>query len=215
MRLQVGSSASSSGGLRAAPRGGSQPSQPVPQLQRASILHHHANWQQPTAAAAQRQRRPAASASGGGAGGGGDSFFESGREGAERQRLFNTIAPVYDQLNDELSLGLHRVWKRMAVKWSGARTGATALDVCCGSGDLAFRLAEAVGPSGRTVGLDFSANMLEDAARRQAARRQALGPAYDMEWVQVRAAQWWQGAMGGRPDGPGSSSIAPLACSRC
>lgn len=116
----------------------------------------------------------------------GGTFFERGREGAERQRLFNTIAPVYDQLNDQLSLGLHRVWKRMAVKWSGARTGQRALDVCCGSGDLAFRLAEAVGPSGSVVGLDFSANMLGDAARRQEERQARLGPSYSMEWVQVR-----------------------------
>lgn len=135
---------------------------------------------------AVQQDADAPSSSGGSGEGGDSTFFESGREGAERQRLFNTIAPVYDQLNDQLSLGLHRVWKRMAVKWSGARTGGRALDVCCGSGDLAFRLAEAVGPSGSVVGLDFSANMLADAARRQQARGASLGPAYDMEWVQVR-----------------------------
>ncbi len=56
---------------------------------------------------------------------------------------------MYDRLNDLLSLGQHRVWKRMAVKWSGAAAGNTVLDVCCGSGDLAFLLAEAVGPSGQ------------------------------------------------------------------
>lgn len=54
-----------------------------------------------------------------------------------------------NQLNDTLSLGQHRVWKRMAVKWSGAKAGQEVLDVCCGSGDLAFRLAEAVGPTGK------------------------------------------------------------------
>ena len=53
------------------------------------------------------------------------------------------------QLNDVLSLGQHRIWKRMAVKWCQASAGQQALDVCCGSGDLAFRLAEAVGPSGQ------------------------------------------------------------------
>ena len=53
------------------------------------------------------------------------------------------------QLNNTLSLGQHRVWKRMAVKWAEARPGNEALDVCCGSGDLAFVLAEAVGPSGK------------------------------------------------------------------
>lgn len=53
------------------------------------------------------------------------------------------------QLNDVLSLGQHRIWKRMAVKWSRASKGQQVLDVCCGSGDLAFRLAEVVGPSGQ------------------------------------------------------------------
>ena len=61
------------------------------------------------------------------------------------QGIFNRIAPVYDDLNDWLSLGLHRVWKQMTVKWSGAKPGDRALDLCCGSGDLALRLAAAVG----------------------------------------------------------------------
>ena len=134
----------------------------------------------------QQQDSAALTASGSGAASPSEGFFTPGQEGTERQRLFNTIAPVYDELNDQLSLGLHRVWKRMAVKWSGARTGAAALDVCCGSGDLAFRLAEAVGPSGSVVGLDFSAAMLADAERRQQQRRAMLGPAYNMRWVQVR-----------------------------
>ena len=52
------------------------------------------------------------------------------------------------QLNDVLSVGLHRVWKRAAIKWSGATVGNCVLDVCCGSGDLALRLASVVGPTG-------------------------------------------------------------------
>jgi len=70
-----------------------------------------------------------------------------------------TDGRVWSQLNDVLSLGLHRVWKRAAVKWSGAVRGHTALDVCCGSGDLAFLLAEAVGAEGQVcyVPLDASA----------------------------------------------------------
>lgn len=58
------------------------------------------------------------------------------------------------QLNDTLSLGLHRVWKRMAVGWSGAAPGHAALDVCCGSGDLALRLAETVGSDGSVSHMD-------------------------------------------------------------
>ena len=57
--------------------------------------------------------------------------------------------PLHLQLNNTLSLGQHRVWKRMAVKWTEAKAGDAALDVCCGSGDLAFLLAAAVGPSGK------------------------------------------------------------------
>ncbi|KAL3146980.1 hypothetical protein ABBQ38_014948 [Trebouxia sp. C0009 RCD-2024] len=101
----------------------------------------------------------------------------------DRQQLFNRIAPVYDQLNDVLSLGQHRIWKRMAVKWSRASKGQQVLDVCCGSGDLAFRLAEVVGPSGQVVGLDFAQEMLDDAEARQslqpARRRNA-----NIDWVQ-------------------------------
>lgn len=78
-------------------------------------------------------------------------------DASERQELFDSISPMYDRLNDVLSLGLHRVWKRMAVKWSGARPGDRVLDLCCGSGDLTFLLGEAVGPRGQVgVGPQFS-----------------------------------------------------------
>jgi len=53
------------------------------------------------------------------------------------------------QLNEKLSFGQHRVWKRMAVKWAGAGPGSRCLDICCGSGDLAFLLADAAGRSGK------------------------------------------------------------------
>ncbi|XP_078429184.1 S-adenosyl-L-methionine-dependent methyltransferases superfamily protein [Wolffia australiana] len=85
----------------------------------------------------------------------------------ERQALFSRIAPVYDGLNDLLSLGLHRVWKRMAVSWSGAKRGDRVLDLCCGSGDLAFLLSEKVGREGEVTGLDFSSKQLSVASSRQ------------------------------------------------
>jgi len=89
-------------------------------------------------------------------------------EGAEgRRELFNNIAPAYDLLNDALSLGLHRAWKAAAVQWSRATPGCAVLDVCCGSGDLALRLAQVVGPSGSVVGLDFAEAQLERAAQRE------------------------------------------------
>lgn len=81
--------------------------------------------------------------------------------------LFDRIAPVYDDLNQTLSLGQHRIWKQMAVKWSGAKRGDTALDICCGSGDVALMLAQRVGSTGHVCGVDFAAAQLEVAAARQ------------------------------------------------
>lgn len=96
------------------------------------------------------------------------------------QSLFNRIAPAYDRLNDRLSLGQHRVWKQMAVAWSGAAVGKTCLDVCCGSGDLARRLARQVGPTGRVYGVDFSAALLEVARQQTADSIQPLS----IQWVE-------------------------------
>lgn len=84
--------------------------------------------------------------------------------------IFDRIAPVYDQLNDWLSLGQHRIWKEMAVKWSEAKPGDTCLDLCCGSGDLALRLARRVGVTGKVYGVDFSPNLLECARQRSKAQ---------------------------------------------
>ncbi|XP_057541808.1 2-phytyl-1,4-beta-naphthoquinone methyltransferase, chloroplastic isoform X1 [Amaranthus tricolor] len=100
----------------------------------------------------------------------------------ERQALFNRIAPVYDNLNDLLSLGQHRVWKRMAVSWSGAKGGDTVLDICCGSGDLAFLLSEKVGVDGQVLGLDFSREQLLIASSRQQERSSACYK--NIEWLQ-------------------------------
>lgn len=99
---------------------------------------------------------------------------------ADIQAIFNQIAPVYDQLNDRLSFGLHRVWKQMAVSWSDADVGETCLDVCCGSGDLTQLLAHQVGSTGQVVGLDFAANQLAIAQQHNNAR---LRP-YPITWVE-------------------------------
>ncbi|XP_054809481.1 2-phytyl-1,4-beta-naphthoquinone methyltransferase, chloroplastic-like [Prosopis cineraria] len=108
--------------------------------------------------------------------------FSPVRCATERQALFNRIAPVYDDLNDLLSLGQHRIWKRMAVSWSGATMGDRVLDVCCGSGDLAFLLSEKVGSYGKVTGLDFSKEQLLLASSRQ----KLLSKNYfsNIEWVE-------------------------------
>ncbi|MBE9064171.1 bifunctional demethylmenaquinone methyltransferase/2-methoxy-6-polyprenyl-1,4-benzoquinol methylase UbiE [cf. Phormidesmis sp. LEGE 11477] len=81
--------------------------------------------------------------------------------------LFDRIAPQYDQMNQEMSLGLHRIWKQMAVQWSRAAEGMHCLDLCCGSGDLALLLARKVGGSGQITGVDFAAQQLAIAASRE------------------------------------------------
>lgn len=82
------------------------------------------------------------------------------------QALFNRIAPVYDELNDRLSLGLHLVWKQMTVSWCQPFPGAIALDICCGSGDLARLLARPIGASGQVIGLDFARSQLDWAQQK-------------------------------------------------
>lgn len=99
----------------------------------------------------------------------------------EIRAIFNRIAPVYDQLNDWLSLGQHHIWKEMAIKWSGAKTGDTVLDLCCGSGDIALRLARHVGATGQVYGVDFSCNLLETAKQR--AQKQYAQP--PITWVEA------------------------------
>jgi len=84
------------------------------------------------------------------------------------RELFEDIAPRYDLLNDLLSLGLHRHWKRRAVAWLAPRPGQRLLDLCCGTGDLALVLAAKVRPGGQVLGIDAAAAPLERARQRSA-----------------------------------------------
>ena len=79
--------------------------------------------------------------------------------------LFAAIARRYDLLNDVQSFGLHRRWKRRVIELAAVQSGNRALDLCCGTGDLALALARR---GAEVTGLDFSPAMLEIAeARRQ------------------------------------------------
>ncbi|MCU0543110.1 MAG: bifunctional demethylmenaquinone methyltransferase/2-methoxy-6-polyprenyl-1,4-benzoquinol methylase UbiE [Oscillatoriaceae cyanobacterium Prado104] len=100
------------------------------------------------------------------------------------KQIFNRIAPIYNQMNDWLSLGQHRIWKQMTVKWSKATPGNTCLDLCCGSGDLALMLAQQAGPTGCVFGADFSASQLEIARQRD---RPFLTPGSPISWVEADA----------------------------
>ncbi len=99
------------------------------------------------------------------------------------QSLFDRIAPVYDELNQTLSFGQHKIWKQMAVKWCHLKPGDRALDICCGSGDVALMLAAQVGSQGHVTGLDFAAAQLAVARTRQAQTRNPRRDAA-IDWVQ-------------------------------
>lgn len=93
-----------------------------------------------------------------------NEFYAPGEQRAAKVNdLFARIARRYDVLNDLQSFGLHRNWKRRVLELAGVQPGNRALDLCCGTGDIAFGLAK---KGAETTGLDFSLQMLEVAARR-------------------------------------------------
>ncbi len=106
----------------------------------------------------------------------GNRFYEAGEGRAERVNdLFAAIAPRYDLINDLQSFGLHRWWKRRLIQFAAVQPGESALDLCCGTGDVAFALAEA---GARVTGMDFSAPMLAVAEARKVKVGEAAGPVF-------------------------------------
>lgn len=85
----------------------------------------------------------------------------------ERVRaVFDSVASRYDVMNDLMSLGIHRLWKRRAIELAGVRRGQRVLDLASGTGDLAARFAEIVGPDGEVVMSDINAAMLAEGRAR-------------------------------------------------
>ncbi len=74
--------------------------------------------------------------------------------------VFSSVAPRYDLMNDLMSAGLHRLWKRFAVELARVRTGEKVLDVAGGTGDLSMLLAKRAGESGQVWLTDINAQML-------------------------------------------------------
>ena len=75
--------------------------------------------------------------------------------------VFHSVASRYDLMNDLMSGGIHRVWKRFTIELSGVRSGNAVLDIAGGTGDLAARFADIVGPEGRVVLADINDSMLK------------------------------------------------------
>jgi demethylmenaquinone methyltransferase / 2-methoxy-6-polyprenyl-1,4-benzoquinol methylase len=80
--------------------------------------------------------------------------------------VFHSVAQQYDVMNDLMSLGMHRLWKRFAVQVSGVKTGDRVLDIAGGSGDLTRLFSKAVGTQGEVVLTDINASMLEVGRNR-------------------------------------------------
>jgi demethylmenaquinone methyltransferase/2-methoxy-6-polyprenyl-1,4-benzoquinol methylase len=93
------------------------------------------------------------------------TYYEPGAQRATKvNELFTRIAGRYDLINDLQSFGLHRHWKKRVVKEARPQAGERALDVCCGTGDIALELAR---KGLEVTALDFSERMLEIARKRQ------------------------------------------------
>ena len=93
-----------------------------------------------------------------------NSFYVEGEQRAGKVNdLFARVAPRYDLINDLQSFGLHRAWKRRAVRMAHVQPHDRALDVCCGTGDIAFELARA---GAEVDAVDFSDAMLRIARQR-------------------------------------------------
>ena len=89
---------------------------------------------------------------------------------AEKQKkvagVFHSVAQKYDVMNDLMSLGVHRVWKRFTIELSGVHRGQRVLDIAGGTGDLASKFARLVGPEGEVVLADINDSMLKVGRER-------------------------------------------------
>lgn len=97
--------------------------------------------------------------------------------------VFNSVASKYDIMNDVMSLGIHRVWKKITMQHTGLKPGGTALDVAGGTGDLTMQMSRQVGPSGKIIISDINVAMLEEGRRRLLDR----GYAGNIEFVEANA----------------------------
>jgi len=89
------------------------------------------------------------------------------KEKAERVRgVFDSVASNYDLMNDLMSMGIHRIWKKFAVELAGIRSGQKILDLASGTGDLAARFSTLVGPTGQVIMSDINAAMLNEGRNR-------------------------------------------------
>ena len=121
--------------------------------------------------------------------------------------MFDRIASHYDAMNSLMTAGLHHRWRARAADRAALGPGDSALDVCCGTGDLALELAGRVGPSGSVIGCDFSEPML-DLAREKAQERGEGGVRF--EWADALELPFDEGRFDAVTVGFGVRNLADL-----
>ena len=97
--------------------------------------------------------------------------------------VFHSVAAKYDLMNDLMSAGIHRLWKRFTIELSGVRPGNRVLDIAGGTGDLTRQFSRLVGPAGEVVLADINASMLKVGRDRLL----DLGAAGNIRFVQTDA----------------------------
>ena len=97
--------------------------------------------------------------------------------------VFHSVADKYDVMNDLMSAGVHRLWKRYTIETSGAKKGDKILDLAGGTGDLAVKFTRIVGPTGKVTLSDINESMLENGRERLT----NMGIAGNIEYVQANA----------------------------
>ena len=122
--------------------------------------------------------------------------------------MFDRIAGVYDLMNSAMTAGMHHRWRERAADRAQLEPGMSALDVCCGTGDLAFELQRRVGPEGRVIGSDFSERMLDLAREKGAAREGEQTPRF--EWADALELPYDDGSFDAVTVGFGVRNLADL-----
>jgi demethylmenaquinone methyltransferase / 2-methoxy-6-polyprenyl-1,4-benzoquinol methylase len=122
--------------------------------------------------------------------------------------MFDRIAGVYDLMNTAMTAGLHHGWRRRAADRAELHAGDSALDLCCGTGDLALELRTRVGASGRVVGADFSERMLELANEKAQDRGY---PDVTFEWADALELPYSDASFDAVTVGFGVRNLADLA----
>jgi demethylmenaquinone methyltransferase/2-methoxy-6-polyprenyl-1,4-benzoquinol methylase len=121
--------------------------------------------------------------------------------------MFDRIAGVYDVMNSAMTAGLHHGWRERAADRAEVSPGDAALDLCCGTGDLALALRERVGPSGRVVGADFSERMLALAQDKALERGM---PDVTFEWADALELPYSDASFDAVTVGFGARNLADL-----